>query len=51
MSEFWLWFMRPIAETLGVLALLAVVVAAFFAYWMAVYWFNRIKQWLRREAR
>lgn len=25
MSEFWLWFWRPIAETLGVLTLLAVI--------------------------
>lgn len=40
MNEFWLWFMRPIAEFLGVLALLAAIaavgvaaMAVRFLYW------------------
>lgn len=32
MSEFWMWFWRPIAETLGVLALLAVLAIGYGAF-------------------
>lgn len=36
MSEFWLWFWRPIAETLGVVAMLVGLCGGFYLWiWIA----------------
>jgi hypothetical protein len=45
MNEFWLWFWRPFAETLGVIALLAAICA------LAVLWMWVADAWQRRKRR
>lgn len=50
MSEFWLWFWRPIAELLGGLALLAAVLLIFAVLILAGMVSDNIKAWRKRRA-
>ena len=43
MNEFWLWFWRPIAETLGAFALLAGAFLALYIYAAITLIWRRIK--------
>lgn len=43
MSEFWLWFIRPIAEALGAIALMAAFVGLLMLFWGAVLLWDKMK--------
>ena len=43
MSEFFFWFIRPIAEMLGVVVLLALSAGAFYGYLVFEDWRNKRK--------
>lgn len=47
MSEFWIWFWRPLAEITGVMVVLTVCVALVFAWSTASYYIGRLRRWLR----
>jgi hypothetical protein len=37
-DSFWFWFMRPVAETLGALAMISVVGVVMVAAYMIILW-------------
>jgi hypothetical protein len=45
LSEFWLWFTRPLAEFAGSVALLSVLFLIAFAYLVALWTYH----WVRRK--
>jgi len=53
MNEFWLWFWRPVAEFLGVIAFIAtflvVGVICMFFYWLFIFSKERIKGWRKGQ--
>lgn len=49
MSEFWLWFWKPIAETLGVLTLIVLIaVGVGVCLWLWDLWINFRRWWQRK---